>query len=73
MKHSTHRAQLEERSTLRGKRNLLQICLLFGRAVLLVFLYPVVTYYWLIYRSDRRTSQSNLSRVAKLTFLISGV
>ena len=73
MKHSTHRAQLEERSMLRGKRNLLQIYLLFGRAVLQVFLYPVFTYYWFINCSGRRTSQSNLSRVAKLTFLISGV
>ena len=30
-----------------------------------VFLYPVVSYYWLINRSGRRASQAYLNRVAK--------
>jgi len=67
MKHSTHWAQLEELSTLWGMRFLLRIYLLLGRTVLQVFLYPVVTYYWLINGSGRRASQSYLSRVAKFT------
>ncbi|MDD1613939.1 MAG: hypothetical protein LUP98_04745, partial [Methylococcaceae bacterium] len=67
MKQSKHWAQLEERSTLWGMRFLLRIYLLLGRTVLQVFLYPVVTYYWLINNSGRRASQSYLSRVAKFT------
>ena len=67
MKHSIHWAQLEEYSILWGMHLLLRIYLLFGRTVLQVFLYPVVTYYWLINRSGRRASQSYLSRVAKFT------
>jgi len=67
LKQPTHWAQLEERSTLWGMRFLLRIYLLFGRTVLQVFLYPVVSYYWLINRSGRRASQSYLSRVAKFT------
>jgi len=67
VKQSKHWAQLEERSTLWGMRFLLRIYLLLGRTVLQVFLYPVVTYYWLINRSGRRASQSYLSRVAKFT------
>jgi predicted LPLAT superfamily acyltransferase len=56
MKQSTHWAQLEERSRLWGMRILLLIYLLFGRTVLQVFLYPVVIYYWMIYRSGMRVS-----------------
>jgi predicted LPLAT superfamily acyltransferase len=67
MKQATHWAQLEECSMLWGMRFLLRIYLIFGRKVLQVFLYPVVTYYWLINRSGRRASQSYLSRVAKFT------
>jgi predicted LPLAT superfamily acyltransferase len=46
-------------------RFLFRIYLLFGRTVLQVFLYPVVSYYWLSNRSGRRASQSYLNRVAK--------
>lgn len=67
MKQPTHWAQLEERSTLWGMRILLRIYLLFGRTFLQVFLYPVVSYYWMINRSGRLASRSYLSRVAKFT------
>ena len=65
MKDSTHWAQLEERSTLWGMRFLLRIYLLLGRRVLQVFLYPVVTYYWMINSCGRRASQAYFSKVAK--------
>jgi predicted LPLAT superfamily acyltransferase len=67
MKDSTYWPRLKERGTLWGMRFLLRVYLLFGRTVLQVFLYSVVTYYWLINHSGRRASQSYLSRVAKFS------
>lgn len=67
MRQSTHWSQLEERGTVLGMRFLLRIHRLFGGTILQVFLYPVVSYYWLTHRSGRQASRSYLSRVAKFT------
>ena len=64
MKKSLHWAQMEELSVIWGMRFLLRVYLLFGRRVLQVFLYPVVTYYWLINRQARQASQDYLNRLA---------
>ena len=55
---------MEERGVIWGMRFLLRIYLLFGRMVLQVFLYPVVSYYWLINRTARQASQAYLNRLA---------
>ena len=59
-----HWAQMEERGIIWGMQVLLKIYLLFGRKVLQVFLYPVVSYYWLINRKGRLASLKYLQRVA---------
>jgi predicted LPLAT superfamily acyltransferase len=64
MKESPHWAQLEEWSVIWGMRFLLRIYLLFGRTVLQLFLYPVVSYYWLVNRQARQASQAYLNRLA---------
>jgi predicted LPLAT superfamily acyltransferase len=64
MKNSTHWAQMEERGVIWGMRFLLRTYLLFGRSVLQVFLYPVVSYYWLMNKSARHASQDYLNRLA---------
>jgi len=64
MKKPQHWAQIEETSVIWGMRLLLRIYLLFGRTVLQLFLYPVVTYYWLINRQARQASQDYLNRLA---------
>ncbi|WP_031433985.1 LpxL/LpxP family acyltransferase [Methylomarinum vadi] len=58
-----HWAQLEERGIVWGMQALLKIYLWFGRGVLQIFLYPVVSYYWLINRKGRRASRNYLQRV----------
>jgi len=64
MKKSLHWAQMEETSVIWGMRFLLRVYLLFGRTILQLFLYPVVTYYWLINRQARQASQVYLNRLA---------
>jgi predicted LPLAT superfamily acyltransferase len=64
MKNSPHWAQMEEQSVIWGMRFLLRIYLLFGRTVLQVFLYPVVSYYWLTNRRARHASQDYLNKLA---------
>jgi predicted LPLAT superfamily acyltransferase len=59
-----HWAQLEERSFIWGMRLLLKVYLLFGRQILQFFLYPVVSYYWLINRPGRQASRQYLQRVS---------
>ena len=61
-----HWAQMEERGIIWGMQLLLKVNLLFGSKVLRVFLYPVVSYYWLVNRSGRAASQAYLQRVAGL-------
>jgi predicted LPLAT superfamily acyltransferase len=58
-----HWAQLEETSFIWGMQFLLNVYRLFGRRVLQFFLYPVVTYYWLINSSGRQASRQYLHKV----------
>ncbi|MGR9105690.1 MAG: LpxL/LpxP family acyltransferase [Gammaproteobacteria bacterium] len=60
----THWAQVQERGIILGMRCLLNIHLLFGHRVLRLFLYPVVTYYWLRNREARRASLQYLQMIA---------
>lgn len=64
MKTSAHWAEIGESSLLWGMRLLFGVYRLCGRRVLQVFLYPVVSYYWLINRSARQASQNYLQRLA---------
>ncbi|MGR9053031.1 MAG: LpxL/LpxP family acyltransferase [Gammaproteobacteria bacterium] len=60
----SHWAKMEERGIVWGMRALLNIYLLFGRKVLQLFLYPVVSYYWLVNRKGRHASIDYLRRVS---------
>ena len=60
----SHWAQVEERGIIWGMHFLLKVYLLLGRKVLQIFLYPVVSYYWLINRKGRLASQQYLQRVS---------
>ena len=59
-----HWAQIEERGIVWGMDLLLKIYLIFGRKVLQVFLYPVVSYYWLSNSKARAASREYLERVS---------
>lgn len=67
MKPSPHWSQLEEWSLIWGMRFLLRIYLLFGRTVLQLFLYPIVTYYWLLNRPARQASRSYLTKISNVS------
>jgi len=60
----SHWAKVEERGVIWGMKFLLQIYLIFGRKVLQFFLYPVVSYYWLINAKGRKASCDYLQRVS---------
>ncbi len=60
----SHWAKIEERGVVWGMNLLLKIYLIFGRQVLQVFLYPVVSYYWLVNRKARQASQQYLQRAS---------
>jgi predicted LPLAT superfamily acyltransferase len=64
MKQSRHWSQLEEWTFIGGMRFLLRIYLCFGRTVLQLFLYPIVTYYWLVNRPARQASRSYLTKIS---------
>jgi predicted LPLAT superfamily acyltransferase len=64
MTSTSHWAHIEERGVIWGMRLLLQIYLLFGRTVLQIFLYPVVSYYWLLNRPARQASRAYLNKLA---------
>ncbi|MCX7068228.1 MAG: hypothetical protein NTW85_11115 [Methylococcales bacterium] len=66
-KKPAHWAQIEERSFISGMRLLLRVYLLCGRKVLQIFLYPVVSYYWLSNRPARLASQNYLHKIAAFT------
>jgi len=68
-----HWAQIEERSVIWGMRLLLRLYLLCGRGVLQVFLYPVVSYYWLTNRLARQSSLTYLNKIAAFTPLNAGL
>lgn len=59
-----HWANMEERGVIWGMQLLLKVYLLFGRRVLQVFLYPVVSYYWLLNDKARTASIDYLRRVS---------
>ncbi|CCE25287.1 LpxL/LpxP family acyltransferase [Methylotuvimicrobium alcaliphilum] len=59
-----HWANMEERGVIWGMQLLLKVYLLFGRRVLQVFLYPVVSYYWLLNGKARAASIDYLKRVS---------
>lgn len=61
-----HWANMEERGVIWGMQLLLKVYLLFGRKVLQVFLYPVVSYYWLLNGKARAASIDYLRRVSAL-------
>ncbi|PKM35386.1 MAG: hypothetical protein CVV06_16595, partial [Gammaproteobacteria bacterium HGW-Gammaproteobacteria-10] len=61
-----HWANMEERGVIWGMQLLLKVYLLFGRRVLQVFLYPVVSYYWLLNDKARTASIDYLRRVSVL-------
>lgn len=67
MKKPSHWADMGEWSLIWGMRFLLRVYLLLGRRVLQWFLYPVVSYYWLVNKSGRAVSQAYLQRVATLS------
>jgi predicted LPLAT superfamily acyltransferase len=64
----THWAKLEEHTIVWGMRFLLRVYLLLGRRCLQVFLYPVVSYYWLSNRTARLASQAYLQRLSAFGF-----
>ncbi|WP_333874713.1 LpxL/LpxP family acyltransferase [Methylobacter sp.] len=66
MSKPLHWSGMGEWSLIWGMRFLLRVYLLFGRTVLQWFLYPVVSYYWLVNKPGREASQAYLKRVAKL-------
>ncbi len=59
-----HWSKIEERGIIWGMQLLLKVYLLFGRTVLQVFLYPVVSYYWLTNTKGRHASLEYLQKVA---------
>ncbi len=63
----SHWSQLEERGVVWGMKFLLKVYLLLGRRVLQFFLYPVVSYYWLINTKARQSSMDYLQRVKDFT------
>jgi len=65
MTKSTHWSEIGESSLVWGMRILLRIYLLFGRGVLQLFLYPVVSYYWLFNKPGRSASLAYLKRLAE--------
>ena len=73
MKSSPHWARIEERSVIWGMRFLLRVYLWFGRTVLQIFLYPVVSYYWLTNCPARQASLDYLHKIAAFTPLNTGL
>lgn len=66
MKQSMRWDEMQEWSLQWGMRLLLGVYSLFGRRVLQLFLYPVVSYYWLANRTARRASRDYCARVSAL-------
>lgn len=60
----THWAGLQERGIVWGMRFLFGMYRLLGRTGLQVFLYPVVSYYWLTNRTARLASQGYLKKLS---------
>ena len=60
----SHWAKVEERGIIWGMHFLLKVYLVFGRTVLQLFLYPVVSYYWLVNSAARKASQQYLQTIS---------
>lgn len=60
----SHWSKIEERGVVWGMDLLLKVYLIFGRKVLQIFLYPVVSYYWLLNRQGRTASEQYLARIS---------
>lgn len=60
----SHWSKIEEHGIAWGMDLLLKIYLFFGRKVLQFFLYPVVSYYWLLNHKGRAASKQYLIRIA---------
>lgn len=60
----THWANLQERGIVWGMRFLFAMYRLLGRTGLQVFLYPVVSYFWLTNRTARLASQAYLKKLS---------
>lgn len=60
----SHWANMEERGVIWGMQFLLKVYLLFGRTVLQIFMYPVVSYYWITNSKARLASRQYLQRVS---------
>jgi predicted LPLAT superfamily acyltransferase len=65
MTKSTHWSEIGESSLVWGMRFLLRVYLLLGRGVLQCFLYPVVSYYWLVNKTGRSASLAYLKRLSE--------
>ncbi|MEQ1530754.1 MAG: hypothetical protein ABL925_15675 [Methylococcales bacterium] len=65
MTTSSHWSEMGEWSLVWGMRFLLRVYLWFGRRILQWFLYPVVSYYWLVNKPGRAASLAYLKRVAE--------
>jgi len=60
----SHWSQIEERGIVWGMHFLLKVYLGFGRKVLQFFLYPIVSYYWLLNSKGRAASRQYLERIS---------
>jgi len=60
----SHWSKIEERGIVWGMEFLLKVYLIFGRKILQIFLYPVVSYYWLLNSKGRAASQQYLERIS---------
>lgn len=60
-----HWSQMQEQGIVWGMHFLLKVYLLLGRTMLQLFLYPVVSYYWLINGEARTASRQYLAQIAK--------
>jgi len=62
----SHWSKIEENGLVWGMNFLLKVYLIFGRKVLQLFLYPVVSYYWLLNKQGRTASCQYLERITAL-------
>lgn len=65
MAKSLHWSEMGEWSLVWGMRFLLRVYFILGRRLLQVFLYPVVSYYWLVNKPGRQASLNYLQRLAE--------
>jgi predicted LPLAT superfamily acyltransferase len=61
-----HWAKIEEKTFVWGIKFLFRVYSIFGRWILQLFLYPIVSYYWLINHSARNASRNYLAKVSAI-------